>query len=123
MRAKIVITASIIFIIIAFVAISFIGIPKKYSDMENNANLNHLTDKKETNPKSTNWSVETIHFNIPDKLTRIFFLDSQNGWVAGNNKLYKIDISGKVVEKTEPPIQKNESIVNINFFDLSNGWV
>lgn len=57
------------------------------------------------------------------KISKIYFLDTENGWAYGGNKLFKTSDSGRSWVSYPFEISKNADVVSLLFTSNIEGWI
>ncbi len=112
-----------ILVLVVFIVGCFVKYKETHSNISNtnkNMSLPNFNNDRKTSSK---WSVEKLNSNINSRITRIFFLDSENIFAISVSNLYKVNQFGKLLDEIKIPIQGDESIVNMSFFDVINGLI
>lgn len=75
-------------------------------------------------PRSSgNWQATKIHIEPGLKISKIYFLDDENGWAYCHGQIFRTSNSGKSWQGYPVGIDKNAEMVSMHFINNAEGWV
>lgn len=67
--------------------------------------------------------VKDVSLKEPTDLTAVQFLDDNNGWIGGKEKLFKTQDGGRTWQPVKLEVLPGSSVRRINFISPSVGWI
>jgi photosystem II stability/assembly factor-like uncharacterized protein len=72
---------------------------------------------------SNDWRENEVIIERGQKISKIYFLDAENGWAYGENKIFRTSDFGKSWVSYPFEIRKNTEVVSLLFTNNSEGWI